>query len=279
MKENVSSAQKGGSAHTVIPPKPRLDSIDFLRGAVMVVMAIDHTRDFFSIYRFEALDLTQTNALLFMTRWITHYCAPVFVFLAGTGAFLSSSRGKTKPELSKFLMTRGMWLIFLEFTVIRFGWLLNLDYTLSFGQVIWAIGISMIALSGLIYLPARTVTAFGVAMIALHNLLDGITPSQLGIFGWPWQIIHSGGAIIFPPNYVLHCTIPAYSVDRRHGCGVRLRRALAERRTNEEPDAVEAGLRDDHCVYCYSVDELLRRSPTLVAAKEFSLYGIFIRQM
>src|SRR3990172_2435809 len=92
------------STPIIIPTaKPRLDSIDFLRGAVMVIMALDHVRDFFSYYRFDPLDLTQTNVLLFMTRWITHFCAPVFVFLAGTGAFLSGSRGKTKPELAKFL--------------------------------------------------------------------------------------------------------------------------------------------------------------------------------
>ena len=143
-----------------------------------------------------------------MTRWITHYCAPVFVFLAGTGAFLSGSRGKTKPALAKFLLTRGVWLIVLEFTVIRFGWLFNLDYTLSFGQVIWAIGVSMIALAGLIFLPTRVVTIFGVAMIVLHNLLDNITPSQMGMFGWPWKIIHSGGIIIVPPNYVYIALYP-----------------------------------------------------------------------
>ena len=192
----------------ILTAKPRLDSIDFLRGAVMVIMALDHVRDFFSYYRFDPLDLTQTNVLLFMTRWITHFCAPVFVFLAGTGAFLSGSRGKTKPELAKFLLTRGMWLILLEFTVIRFGWLFNLDYTLSFGQVIWAIGASMVVLSGLIFLSTRAITIFGVGMIVLHNSLDNITPSQVGIFGWPWQIIHSGGIIGFPPNYLYIALYP-----------------------------------------------------------------------
>ena len=206
MKENASVPRDSG--RFAIPPKARLDSIDFLRGAVMLVMAIDHTRDFFSFYRFDPLDLTQTHALLFMTRWITHYCAPVFVFLAGTGAFLAGSRGKTKPELSKFLLTRGLWLIILEFTVIRFGWLFNLDYTLSFGQVIWAIGVSMIALAGLIFLSTRAITIFGVAMIVLHNTLDSITPSEMGIFGWPWQIIHSGGIIFVPPNYVYVALYP-----------------------------------------------------------------------
>ncbi len=204
MEENVSVPGRSARIESIpvaVPSNARLDAIDFLRGVAMVVMALDHTRDFFSCYRFDPLDLTQTHALLFMTRWVTHFCAPVFVFLAGTGAFLSTTRGKTKPVLAKFLLTRGLWLILLEFTVIRFGWLFNLDYTLSFGQVIWAIGVSMIALSALVFLPARTVAMFGAAVIALHNLLDGITPSQLGVFGWPWQIIHSGGVIIFPPNY------------------------------------------------------------------------------
>ena len=190
------------STPIIIPAaKPRLDSVDFLRGAVMVIMALDHVRDFFSYYRFDPLDLTHTNAALFMTRWVTHFCAPVFVFLAGTGAFLSGSRGKTKPELAKFLLTRGLWLIFLEFTVIRFGWLFNIDYTLSFGQVIWAIGVSMVLMSGLIFLSTRAVTIFGIAMIVLHNSLDSISPAQMGIFGWPWQIVHAGGFINFAPGY------------------------------------------------------------------------------
>ena len=167
----------------------------------MIIMALDHTRDFFSSSRIDPLDLTQTSTALFLTRWVTHFCAPVFVFLAGTGAFLSTSRGKSKPELAKFLLSRGLWLIFLEFTVVRFGWLFNVDYTLSFGQVIWVIGVSMIALSGLIFLSLRTITMFGIAMIVLHNFLDGITPAQMGLFGWPWQIIHSGGVIVFAPNY------------------------------------------------------------------------------
>ena len=204
----LSRTTRADSSPVIIPAaKPRLDSIDFLRGVVMVVMALDHRAIFLS-YRFDPLDLTQTHALLFMTRWITHYCAPVFVFLAGTGAFLSGSRGKTKPEIAQFLLTRGLWLVVLEFTVIRFGWLFNLDYSLSFGQVIWAIGVSMIALAGLIFLSTRAVTIFGVAMIVLHNMLDSITPSQMGIFGWPWQIVHSGGIIIFSPNYIYIALYP-----------------------------------------------------------------------
>jgi uncharacterized membrane protein len=105
-------------------------------------------------------------------------------------------------------LTRGLWLVLLEFSVVRFGWLFNLDYTLSFGQVIWAIGVSMIAMSGLIFLSLRAIAIFGIAMIAFHNFLDGITSAQMGIFGWPWQIIHAGGIIVFPPNYLYIALYP-----------------------------------------------------------------------
>jgi len=179
----------------------RLGSVDLLRGMVMALMALDHVRDYFTDARFYPLDLTQTNILLYMTRWITHFCAPVFVFLAGTGAFLSLTRGKTVPELSRFLFTRGLWLVFIELTVVRFGWLFNIDYTLAIGQVIWAIGWSMVALAVLIRFPVKVATIFGLLMIALHNLFDDVTPDQLGIFGWPWQILHAGGPINYMQGY------------------------------------------------------------------------------
>lgn len=177
------------------PPARRLDSIDLLRGLVMVIMALDHVRDYFTIARFDPLDLAQTTPGLFMTRWITHFCAPTFVFLAGTGAYLSLTRGKSKKEISMFLLTRGLWLIFIELTWVRFGWLFNLDYSLMILQVIWATGWSMIALAALVHLQVRTIAIFGVGMIVLHNLLDPIVPEQLGIFGWPWMLLHEGGDI------------------------------------------------------------------------------------
>jgi len=153
----------------------RIDSIDLLRGIVMVIMMLDHTRDFVhnATFQFAAEDLERTNVALFFTRWITHFCAPTFVFLAGTSAFLQKTRGKSKRELSRFLLTRGLWLIVLEFTAVRLGVTFNFDYRF-FGvmQVIWVIGLSMIVLAGLIYLPNIVVGLFGVFMIALHNLLD-----------------------------------------------------------------------------------------------------------
>jgi len=158
------------------PVRGRIDSIDLLRGIVMAIMMLDHTRDFVhsGAFTFDPTDLTKTTAAVFLTRWITHYCAPVFVFLAGTGAYLQFARGKGKRELSRFLVTRGLWLIVLEFTVVRFGVFFSLDYRfLGMMQVIWVIGVSMIVLAALIHLPLRLIAAFGVAMIALHNLLDG----------------------------------------------------------------------------------------------------------
>jgi uncharacterized membrane protein len=123
---------------------------------------------------------------------VTHFCAPVFVFLAGTGAYLSGARGKTRGELSRFLLTRGLWLVLLELTVIRFAWTFDPAFRVTPGQVIWAIGWSMVVLAALVRLPAWAATAFGVALIALHNLLDPVTSESLGPFGWLWAILHTG---------------------------------------------------------------------------------------
>ena len=161
----------------------RIDSVDLLRGVVMVIMMLDHTRDYIhsGALLFDALDLTKTTWALFLTRWITHYCAPVFVFLAGTGAYLQFARGKSKRELSRFLITRGLWLIVLEVTAVRLGATFSFDPRFLFMlQVIWVIGISMIVLAALIHLPLKVMGGFGLLMIALHNLLDRYRAQ-------PWQ--------------------------------------------------------------------------------------------
>lgn len=186
------------------PGRPRMDSIDLLRGIVMVVMALDHTRAFFTNATFYALDLTQTNPALFLTRWITHFCAPVFVFLAGTGALLSTKRGKSAGGLSWFLFTRGLWLVLLECTIIRWtGWAFNFDLTNIGTGVIWAIGWSMVVLAALVHLPVRYIALFGVVMIAGHNLFDHIKPADWGSWRWLWAILHQGERIEFLPGRYL----------------------------------------------------------------------------
>lgn len=155
------------------PLSERIDSIDLLRGIVMIIMMLDHTRDFIHHPGFDPIDPTHTNVALFFTRWITHFCAPVFVFLAGTSASLQLARGKSKKDLSWFLLTRGVWLIFLELTIVRTGISFNFSPTfIGFLQVIWVIGVSMIVLAGLIHLPRIVVAAFGLLMIAGHNWFD-----------------------------------------------------------------------------------------------------------
>jgi uncharacterized membrane protein len=210
----VATLPRGDAATGVEPvtlARTRLDSVDLLRGIVMVIMALDHVRDFFhhDALLFDPTNLSKTNAALFLTRWVTHYCAPVFVFLAGTGAFLSTRRGKTKAELSRFLLTRGLWLVVLELTVVRVGWTFDVNYTYNFGQVIWAIGWSMVALSVLIYLPLWAITALGVVMIAVHNAFDPFKAQSAGVLSGVWATLHSGqltetyGGIKFMPAYPL----------------------------------------------------------------------------
>src|SRR5215471_7059327 len=125
----------------------RLQSIDFLRGLVMVVMALDHTRDFFSATGLDPRDVA--DPALFLTRWITHFCAPTFIFLAGISAFLYGDQRRTTAEISRYLFTRGFWLLAIEFTVVRFGWTFSVHFNHLVVQVIAAIGASMIALSAL----------------------------------------------------------------------------------------------------------------------------------
>jgi len=190
--------------------RARLNSVDAVRGIVMVIMALDHVRDFFHVYAktFDPLDPSKTWTGLFFTRWITHFCAPTFVFLAGTGAFLSTRRGKTKKELSWFLLTRGLWLILLELTLVRLGWFFNFDYHFVFVQVIWAIGWGMIVLAGLVFLPTRFIAAFGLALIFLHNALDGLQAKDFGAWRWLWVVLHETNITMPQPGFLFLVAYP-----------------------------------------------------------------------
>ena len=186
------------------PQRGRLDSVDILRGLVMIIMLLDHTRDLVNAttFQFDPTDVARTNLLLFFTRWITHFCAPIFVFLAGTSVYLQRMRGKPLSELSMFLVKRGFWLIVLEFTIVKFAMWFNVIPTyLATLQVIWVIGVSMIVLAALVRLPLWVSGTLGVAMIALHNLTDGIHVPDWngpaspvpGAAAKLWIVLHQGG--------------------------------------------------------------------------------------
>lgn len=167
---------------------PRIDGIDALRGLVIILMVLDHVRDFFHRTAFTAdpMALDSGDPALFLTRWVTHLCAPTFVFLAGVSVWLQTANGKPAADLSKFLLTRGLWLIVLEFTLIgvgfNFGWWL-------FAQVIWAIGFGMIALAGLHRLHRHLVLAIGVAIVVAHPVLNLVPPAELGALEGLWRML------------------------------------------------------------------------------------------
>src|SRR5215467_1108908 len=176
----------------------RLEAVDVVRGVVMILMAIDHTRDFFGNTGVNPTDPATTTIPLFFTRWITHFCAPIFCLLTGTGAFLARRRKSTK-ELSWFLFTRGIWLIFLELVVTRdLGWQFNFNYYVVVLIVLWALGWSMITLSALVYLPPAVVGTIGLAMIAAHNLLDAVPWRN-----WFWSILHVPNVLVSTPRFSL----------------------------------------------------------------------------
>ena len=157
----------------------------------MIIMALDHTRDYFNAdaFLYDPLDLQKTTVLLFFTRWITHFCAPIFVLLAGTSAFISGQR-KTKKELSIFLFKRGLWLIFLELTIVNFSWFFNIHFTFILLAVIWTLGVCMICLSALIFLPKNVILIIGIILVAGHNLLDNIHFTENNFIGFIWGFLH-----------------------------------------------------------------------------------------
>jgi uncharacterized membrane protein len=181
----------------------RLESVDLLRGVVMILMALDHTRDFLGITGINPTDPAQTTIPLFFTRWITHFCAPVFFLLTGTGAYLSL-RGKSRRQLSQFLFTRGLWLIFLELTLFRcLGFQFNFDYHVTLLNVLWALGWAMIVLSALVHVPVWLTAALGLAMITGHNVFDAIQSSN------PlWSILHRSNFIVKTPQHSVFIAYP-----------------------------------------------------------------------
>jgi len=187
----------------------RLPGIDRMRGLVIVLMALDHVRDFFNVdaLYFDPTDLTRTYPALFLTRFVTHYCAPTFVLLAGVSAFLHGRKLNDRGALARFLLTRGVWLILLDAIVVSPVWALEVGrFHLA---TLWAIGCSMIALAGLVFLPLRAVLFIGVLILVSHNLLDPLHAAQFGAWAPLWSMLHEPGALPFAlPGGVSYPVLP-----------------------------------------------------------------------
>lgn len=189
----------------------RIESIDLLRGIVMIIMALDHVRHFFHqpAYFYEPTDLDHTSLSLFFTRWVTHFCAPVFVFLAGVSAYLYGVR-KTKKEVAQYLFSRGLWLIFVEVFIIGLGQTFNPTYPYFNLKVIWAIGISMIALSAMMYLNRTVMLLISLLFIAAHNMLDNVHVQGSGGLAFLWSVLHEPSVFQFGRFhiYVMYPVLP-----------------------------------------------------------------------
>jgi uncharacterized membrane protein len=206
-------------AETISTPSmgERLQIIDKLRGLVIVVMVLDHVRDFFYVdaFRFSPTNLEKTTAILFATRWITHVCAPTFVFLAGVSVFLRWSRGRRGWPLAAFLASRGLWLITLEVTVVTIAFTFAWDS--AFLQVIWAIGFSMILLGALCWLPPFALLAIGLTIVCGHDLFVGFDAKNLGAWAQLWTLMLEPGSIHLPfanfkGVYVSYPAIPWFGI-------------------------------------------------------------------
>lgn len=211
----------------------RVLPVDLLRGLVMVIMAIDHVRDFLhaGAMNFPPEDLSRTTAAIFLTRWITHVCAPVFMLCAGLGIWFRVERAGARG-VSAFLLSRGLWLLLLEFTVVHVGLFFNIKYDVLFLLVFWALGMSMIAMALLVRLPYGVLLVVGLAMIALHNLADGVTAASLGSFAWLWRVLHEQGIVPTggPPLFVAYPLVPWIGVMAAGFCLGRVYRLPSERR-------------------------------------------------
>jgi uncharacterized membrane protein len=191
------------------PPRPRIASIDIVRGLVIVLMALDHTRDFFTNLRFEPEALSHTYPALFLTRWVTHLCAPAFFLLAGVGAYFYME-GHGIRETRRFLLTRGIWLMVLEFTFVGIAWTFIIPW--GFFGVIWCLGAAMVILAAATYLRPSALLAVSIATIALHDLTDPVRPT--GPWGFLWSLLHVKGPVTIGPihQFVLFPIVPLCAV-------------------------------------------------------------------
>jgi uncharacterized membrane protein len=214
----------------------RITSIDALRGVVMILMALDHVRDFIhheAMLGASPTDLERTTPLLFFTRWVTHFCAPVFIMTAGLGAWLWADRGRPRSQLAGLLLTRGLWLVLLELTVMRlaYNFTFSTEYPV-FLLVLWVLGACMIALAACAWMPPRALMALTLAMIALHNLLDPIRAATFGSAAGIWNLLHQVGAFPLAGFTVIvgYPLVPWIAVmSFGLGCGPLFRRAPADR--------------------------------------------------
>jgi uncharacterized membrane protein len=191
-------------------PPDRIESIDFLRGLAMIVMALDHVRMYFAYgtWYAEPTNLATTTPLLFFTRWITHFCAPVFIFLAGTSAFLYGMRQPYTKDTAWFLLTRGLWLIVVELIIVNFAWTFDLTYSFRILQVIWAIGVSMVVLAVLVFLPGWLIAAIGILLVFGHNLLDPITARGGSTSDVIWYFLHQPHTLSSDSGHMINIVYP-----------------------------------------------------------------------
>jgi len=192
--------------------RARIASVDVVRGAVMVLMALDHVRDYVTNLRFQPEDLTQGTAALFATRWVTHFCAPAFFLLAGIGIGISANRGAKPRDLSRYLIARGLWLLVLDLVITPIGWQFGFRLVPAFALVLWALGWSMIAMALLVHLPRALVGVLSVVVIAGHNLFDDVSPESLGALAPIWTALHVPGFAIPGVLFVGYPVVPWFAV-------------------------------------------------------------------
>jgi uncharacterized membrane protein len=193
------------------PHDRRIIAVDVVRGLVMVLMALDHVRDWVTNVRFQPEDLSRASAALFATRWVTHLCAPTFFLLAGVGiGILVDRRGR--KGLSRVLVTRGLWLLVLELVITPVGWEFGLPPVPLFALVLWALGWSMILMALLVHLPRRVVLALALLITLSHNLLDPVSPATMGSFAGVWHMLHVPGFLVPDVLFVAYPLIPWVAV-------------------------------------------------------------------